>query len=228
MRKRTSYRRRIKKIKTRRMQRQKGGQQPPPTFHVFIPSGGRPSLKALLDSLKPQLTERDALTLVFDGEDAPKKATYNEDWLNGLKCAKKVIVHTPRINKWSHGLQNEYQNRIAPETTFIMYADDDDTYLPGAFDTLRQKCVNPECLYIAKMTYENDRNKVIPRDTNILLGNIGTPNGIIPFKDAFKSKWGLEYGGDFTYYNDLKTKVKTIEFLPDIIYLVGQDQGDVQ
>ncbi len=231
---RRRLKRKSRKVVRRRLQqrkrptrRQRGGQQPPPTFHVFIPSGGRPSLKALLDSLKPQLTERDALTLVFDGEDAPKKATYNEDWLNGIKCAKKVIVHTPRINKWSHGLQNEYQNKITPETTFIMYADDDDTYLPGAFDTLRAKCVNPECLYIAKMTYADDRNKVIPRDTNIVLGNISTQNGIIPFKDAFKSKWGMRYGGDFDYYNDLKTKVKTIEFLPDIIYLVGVDQGDV-
>ena len=216
------------RLSFRKTVRQRGGQSFVPTFHVFIPSGGRPSLKALLDSLKPQLKEGDAVTVVFDGEDAPKKASYTEDWLNGFVCSKKVIIHSPRINKWSHGIQNEYQNKISPETTFLMYADDDDTYMPDAFQNLRSKCVNPECLYIAKMTYASDRNKIIPRDTSIAFGNIGTPNGIIPFKDAFKSKWGMRYGGDFDYYNDLQSKVKCVEHIDSIIYLVGVDQGDVQ
>jgi hypothetical protein len=224
---RNSRRKSIRTRRARSSKTQRGGSDIVPTFHIFIPSGGRPSLKNMLDSLKPQLKEKDAITIVFDGEDAPIKAQYTDTWLDGFICSKKVIVHTPRINKWSHGIQNEYQNKISPETTFILYADDDDTYMPNAFDILRAKCTKFNCLYIAKMTYTSDKSKIIPKDTAIVEGNIGTPNGIIPFRDAFKSKWGMRYGGDFVYYNDLKDKVECIEFLPDILYLVGPDQGDV-
>jgi hypothetical protein len=66
-----------------------------------------------------------------------------------------------------------------------------------------------------------------PLTTDITLGLVGLPSGITPFDDAPKSRWGENPQGDFDYYNDLKTKVASIEFLPDIIYQVGQDQGDV-
>ena len=58
---------------------------PIPTFHVLIATAGRVSLKNLLDSLKDELTERDAITVVFDGADAFTKSTYEDSWINEHK-----------------------------------------------------------------------------------------------------------------------------------------------
>ena len=200
-----------------------------PTFHVLIPSGGRKSLRYMIDSLKPQLMAGDAVTVVFDGQDAHRRSGFNPSWFHGFSATANVAVQEPRIGYWSHGLQNKYTPLLKPVTTFIMNADDDDTYLPGSFDKLRRKCLDPECLYITRMSHINNPFYVVPRDTGPLRsGNIGTPNGIVPFKDAAKVKWGLHYGGDFTYYNALKDHVKRIQHLPDVIYAIGQEQGDVR
>jgi hypothetical protein len=200
-----------------------------PTFHILIPSGGRPSLKAMLDSLKPQLQAGDAVTVVFDGgEEARKKAGFTDEFMSGFTCKTKTIDHTPRLNQWSHGIQNAYQT-IEWGTTFVMYGDDDDTYVEGAFDILRKKCTDANCLYIAKMSNMNFPGLVIPNgDNGIRFGNIGTPCGIIPVKDVAKVKWGLRYGGDHDYYSELQHKVDRLEHLPDIIYKIGRDQGDVK
>ena len=221
--------RKIKKGSRRykkRQRRQRGGAVP--TFHVVIPSGGRPSLKAMLDSLKPQLQSGDAVTVIFDGgEEARKKAGFTDKFMSGFTCKTATVDHTPRINKWSHGIQNAYQS-LPWGTTFVMYGDDDDTYTESAFATLRMKCTDPNCLYIAKMKYVSKPDIIPGGDNGIRLGNIGTPCGIIPVNDVAKAKWGLCYGGDFDYYNELQHKVKKLEHLPDIIYTVGPEQGDVK
>ena len=216
-----------KNRKRKTLRKYRGGSVP--TFHILIPSGGRPSLKGMLDSLKPQLQKDDAVTVIFDGgQEARKKAGFTEDFMSGFTCKTNVIDHTPRLNQWSHGIQNAYQN-IAWGTTFVMYGDDDDTYTDTAFDTLRKKCTDINCLYIAKMTYVDNPGSIIPNgDNGIRFGNIGTPCGIIPVNDVAKVKWGLLRGGDFHYYNELQHKVKRLEHLPDIIYKVGPDQGNVK
>ena len=38
-----------------------------PTFQYLIATIGRPSLQVMIDSLLPQLSKRDCLTVVFDG-----------------------------------------------------------------------------------------------------------------------------------------------------------------
>lgn len=205
-------------------QKQRGGAATP-TFHVLIRSGGRPSVKRMLDSLRPQLVAGDAVTLVFDGPAAFEKSGYSPSWIKGFHSKVNVITHPTNLGHWGHGIANEYQGKLAPETTFVMHADDDDQYLPGAFDILRKKCVNPECLYIARM--RNKDGLVIPRDSGPLrFANIGTPNGIIPFSKRDEAKWGLHFGGDFNYYLGLSSKVKCIEHIIDVIYEVIHDQGE--
>jgi len=196
-----------------------------PTFHILISTGGRPSLKEMLDSLKGELTERDAITVVFDGSEAKEKSTYNESWLEGHQAKINIIEQDPNLGFWGHAIRNKYIPDLSPKTTFILNADDDDIYIGGSFDILRKKCNDPDTLYISKMNYHESHKDfplVIPRpDTNdITYGNVGTPNGIIPFLDAKKSIFTHVHGGDYEYYHGLKDKVKNIVFLDDIIYTV--------
>lgn len=191
-----------------------------PTFHILIATGGRPSLKRMLDSLKDELLENDAVTIVFDGPDALKKSTYDSSWTTDFKCTINIIEQNPGLGYWGHGARNKYQGQLTPKTTFIMNADDDDEYVSGSFNLLRKKCINPNTLYISKMGYINN-SKIIPsQNKDIVRSDIGTPNGIIPFNIAASATWELRYGGDFDYYNILQTHADMIEFLDIITYMI--------
>jgi hypothetical protein len=196
-----------------------------PTFHILIATGGRPRLLNMLNSLKNELTASDAITIVFDGPDARGKSGYNDDWVRNHKCVVKTLDQIPNLGAGIGGepIRNNYQGLLNPVTTYIMHADDDDVYLEGSFNVLREKCRDPHILYIARM--QGLKNVIIPRedDTRMWAGNIGSPNGIIPFNDAAKASWGIMRGGDCIYYNDLQNKVKEVQYLPDIIYKVLQE-----
>ena len=192
-----------------------------PTFHILIATAGRPTLKKLLDSLKSELRESDAITIVFDGPGAKEKSGYDESWFSGHMSQHTVIVQDPNLGAAGHPVRTKYQTLLTPETTYIMHADDDDEYIKGSFEKLRNMCSDSEVLYIAKMRYSDKPGLVIPsQNTEIVQDDIGTPNGIIPFHSAGKAEWALRYGGDFNYYNDLQNEVKDVVFLDTIIYTV--------
>jgi hypothetical protein len=192
-----------------------------PSFHILIATAGRSTLKNLLDSLKNELLEKDAITVVFDGPGAKEKSGYDDSWFSGHASHHNIIVQDPNLGATGHPIRTKYQTMLSPETTYLMHADDDDEYIEGSFKNLREHCKDPEVLYIAKMNYSDDTDSVIPsKNKKIVQDDIGTPNGIIPFKSAGNAEWALNYGGDFNYYNDLQKKVKSIVFLDDIIYTV--------
>jgi hypothetical protein len=219
---------------TRRRKRG-GGQATSPTFHVVIGTAGRPSLKGMIESLKSELRAGDGLTILFDGKRAKAKSGYADEWVADVPFAVKTIEQVPGLKYFGHPLLNKYIPTISPKTTYMMFADDDDSYISGSFDKLRGLCTDPEILYISKMEYTGHREGIIPKPETIQIerGNIGKPNGIIPFRDASKSEFVYNkngntkyYTGDFDYYNNLKDKVKAVVFLDTVVYKVGGDQGN--
>jgi hypothetical protein len=193
-----------------------------PTFHILIATNGRPSMIKLLNSLRDQLNENDAVTIVFDGPDAYNRSEYNDSWISDFKSKVNIIIQEKNTGFWGHPIRQKHVSILNPKTTFIMNADDDDYYLPDSFDKLRKKCIDPNTLYIAKMDYLNNLDLVIPKQNEkIINSDIGNPNGIIPFDMASYGTWGHTYTGDFDYYNTLQNHVKNIVFLDDIIYRVN-------
>jgi len=198
---RRAVKKRHYKNKRRTLRRQLGGNptapsvQTVPTFHIIIATAGRPSLKGLLDSMKGQLRKGDAITMVFDGPGAKGKSGFNNGWLNGMEAVVNVFEENPALGMWGHNIRTKYQNMPKPRTTYIMHADDDDTYTAGAFDALRLKCVDPAILYIAKMNSLSKPDVLIPRQNEkIVESDIGTPCGIIPFDKASGGVWEHSYG----------------------------------
>ena len=179
-----------------------------PSFHVLIATIGRPTLQAMLDSILPFLTRDDHLTIVFDGV-APTN-------INTETKGRVHIYHEETaLGSFGHGIRNTYASRLE-RTDFVMHADDDDTYEPGAFESLRELCTDPTTLYIARMQIVNSR--IIPVEDEICNTNVGTPNGIVPYGLNTQAKWGLEFGGDFAYYSDLKCMATKVVFLKPVIY----------
>ena len=197
-----------------------------PTFHVVIATAGRPELRNMIDSLKEQLKENDALTVIFDGKSAKKNAGYTDAWTADMKCKVHIIEQIPGLKHYGHHSINKYLPLLATETTYVMFADDDDTYSNGAFDTLRTKCTDPDILYVAKFKIGVDTLIPPAGFKTIEVDKIGKVNGIIPFKKRAEALIGTtSYTGDFEYYRDLQKKVKGVEFLDDIIYLVNETKN---
>jgi hypothetical protein len=167
----------------------------------------------MLDSLSPQLTEKDCVTIVFDGfSTIPIFDTSN------FKCNVHMYCEPVVLGFYGHGIRNKY-SRILEPRDFVMHADDDDTYIPESFEKLRNICISTNMLYIARM---NSNGTIIPRsDNKIYLGNIGTPCGIIPYELNTKGNWEHRYCGDGIFYIQLE-KYVIPTFLNEIIYMVGK------
>jgi len=188
------------------------------TFNILLATIARPTLVNMLNSLKNELLEDDCLTLVFDG----CKEKYTE-CLSEFKCKINIFEEPVALGFWGHAIRTKYADILEPRT-FIMHADDDDTYVEGSFDKLRASCVNPTTLYISKM-FGRGNDGIIPRNNVIRAGNIGTPNGIIPYELNKKSSWGNNTFGDGGFYEAIEKQqvslANEIIFLPDIIYRVN-------
>ena len=57
-----------KKSKKKSFKRMKGGSVP--TFHILLCTAGKPEINAMVVSLKNELLEGDAITIIFDGPTA--------------------------------------------------------------------------------------------------------------------------------------------------------------
>lgn len=197
-----------------------------PTFHILIATAGRKTLINMLDSLKNELTGDDAITIVFDGDGSKSSSEISPEKLEGHKAHINIIEQRPNLGFWGHAIRNKYQGILSPTCTFIMHADDDDVYISGSFDKLRKLCIDPNTLYVARMerTYKRDiPNDFIPaidKPNIIEIGNIGTPNGIIPSAIASKGEWGYACGGDGHYYTVIKDYVNNVVFVDVTAYLV--------
>ena len=191
-----------------------------PTFNILIATIGRNSLEILIESLCDQLKENDCITIIFDNNKIRKIKNIKK-----LKCKVVIINEIKKLGYWGHGIRNKYAS-LLQKKDFILHADDDDTYFPGAFDKLRKLCIDKDVIYIARIII---KEKLLPdpKIKTISIGNISTQCGIIPYKYNNKSKWGDFYGGDARFYLGL-VKVSIIKFIDACIYNYGNKIGNLR
>lgn len=190
------------------------------TISVFITTIGRPTLNRMLLSLVNELTEKDTLYIFIDGKDneAKSKLIIN-NVVDLFVCEVIIVVEDEQLGYWGHGLRNKYQSQLKGD--YIMHADDDDSYIEGSFNKIREKINNSEnddIIFYYKF-YTNFSLKYFVWNAPIIaLGNIGTPSGIIPNKPDLFGEWGYLHGGDYLFYKSCKFKRE--EFVDEIIYKV--------
>jgi len=185
-----------------------------PTFNILVATIGRDTLEKLIESLVDQLTENDCLTIVFDNNTIREVNNVEK-----LKCKIIIINEENKLGYWGHGIRNKYAS-LLDKKDFILHADDDDFYLPNSFGKLRKECLNTNVLYITKIIKNN--KFIIPSNrADIIIGNIGTPCGVIPYQYNIQGNWGYFYGGDGKYYVDLIKKIGGFIRLNIIIYKCG-------
>jgi hypothetical protein len=196
-----------------------------PTFHVLLATIGRPTLRAMLDSLRPQLRPGDALTVVFDGADpAPCLG-----WLDGFGCRVAAFAEQQRLGDHGHAVRTRYSGRLEPATTFVVHADDDDVFAPGAFDVLRAAAAEPDTLYVYRFG-DPRTGAIVPRDPRgsaaafgrhrVFENNIGTPCGVIPWGLRAAAPWPGGVGGDARYFVAVAALARRVALIDEVLYVI--------
>jgi len=182
------------------------------TFQLLIATIGRPTLVNQLESLVNQLQECDCLTVVFDGLEIQDLPIFKK-----FTCELVLYSELKALGYWGHGIRNKYAS-LLQKRDFVLHGDDDDIYAPNSIESIRNKCLDTDILYIARM--KDPKLGFLPKEHVIRFCNIGTPCGIIPFAINQKAIWVTRHGGDADFYQAVQTFAKQVVFLDDVIYIV--------
>ena len=195
------------------IRRTKEGFEDIPSFHILMATMGKESIFKMLDSLKKQLRKNDYLTIVFDGPELPNVDKIKQ-FTSDFNCKVNVIVEDTNLGYWGHAIRNKH-NQLPGD--FVFHIDDDDNIASDCMETLRKTCKNQNTIYIFKM---NNKGDIIWNTKEIILGEIGTPMGIIPVKLNSTSVFTYKYGGDYDFYKKLEENGNQIEYVDKVIYIV--------
>lgn len=186
-----------------------------PSLHVLIATKGRESLVRMLQSLQPQLETQDHVTVIFDALDEDNVYGTVEEYLKEFSCSCTLVMEPVNLGHWGHGVRDKYRVLAGD---FVLHADDDDAYTENAMNILRNECVDPDTLYIFKMQYAD--GNTIWKEPELLYGGIGTPMGVVPSQYNAQVGWGKHFGGDYSFYQALERRVRKVEYVDQVIYLV--------
>lgn len=201
------------------------------SFNIILTTSGRRnqtkssrlSLSKMLESIAPQLSQIDHLTVISDGGHSRV-----EDALKGVTClcTKRHIANKEPLGFWGHGSRTRWQNEL--DGDFHLNGDDDDIYDPSAMQIIRQHVseVGPgKHLLVFHMIRRWDGVvELIPAPGTAIIREkvIGTPCGVYS-KIPNMPTWHGKYGGDASFYVSLAERMN-VSFFPQVIYQVGQDE----
>lgn len=181
------------------------------SFHILIPTMGRDSIFNTLESFKTQLNENDYLTIVFDGSNLPNINNVKK-FISTFSCNSNVIVEEQNLGYWGHAIRNKYNNLPGD---FVFHVDDDDDITFNCMDTIRKNCENKNTIYVFKMKLIH--GDIVWKTKEIILGQIGTPSGIIPTHINSTSLFTYRCGGDYDFYKKLEKDKNNIIYVDEII-----------
>lgn len=161
---------------------------------IVIATIGRPSLHRTLESLQGQLRDLDEVLVVGDGDPENAGRMFRASGLPGryipIEGPNGDYGHTPR-------------NKAMPQALgkHLLFIDDDDTYLPGAMDSVRRAIIeHPDRPILFKMKRPDKRfNDVLWTKRRVELGNVSTQMIVAPNTPAKLGVWGHRYAGDFDF-----------------------------
>jgi hypothetical protein len=196
------------------------------SFHVLIATIGKESLFQMLESLRCQLEERDYLTIVYDAKDVDGTLGRLPEVLKEFRCHHEVVVEPVNLGFLGHGIRNKH-NVLTGD--FVLHADDDDVYLPDAFEAIRRTCRDVSTLYIFRALVPDIsiREGILITGRPFQLGHITTGMGVVPSQWNSRSTWAYRYGGDFDFYNGLFQTMPKTKFVRHTIYQHRPNEGTV-
>jgi hypothetical protein len=200
------------------------------SFNVIITTTGRYTLPVFFDSLAPQLTSDDYITLISDKADWHVHVAQVFSHVR-CNCTKLLIENAAPLGWWGHGSRNKWQRTLPG--AYHLHADDDDLYTPNAFATIRRHVTDLQPrLYIFRMIRRWDGivNLIPPMSvkhpSQIRPRAVSTQCGVIRAVPELYREWAYLYGGDGHFYKDLVESFGygNVTLVPEVIYQLGQNE----
>lgn len=183
------------------------------SFNVVIATAGRKTLKRAVESILPQLSEEDFITVIYDG------CPVDDRLFNQAKCTVNLYHEPKALGHWGHGARNKYQDNLPGD--YILNGDDDDIWTPDAMKKIREHCTEKK-LYIFQFSFNGCGFPMTPGYLG--RGKCGTPNGVYANIGSFP-EWATVYGGDGDFYEKLAKRIEP-EWVKKIIYIVRPKRGE--
>jgi hypothetical protein len=157
-------------------------------FSVIVATVGRVSLTRALQSLADQpLAAGDEVLVV--GQEIPGIVD------EAARFGCRFLACPPGAN-W--GSLERRRGMTHATGTHLVFLDDDDVFLPGAFAAMREACAaHPGRPLMFRMIAP--WGETLWREPVVREGNHGTPQFVTPNDPARLGHWGTRYAGDFDF-----------------------------
>ncbi|HEY2252846.1 MAG TPA: glycosyltransferase [Planctomycetaceae bacterium] len=164
-----------------------------PRLSVIVTTTGRDSLPATLASIRAQrLLDGDEVLLVHDAEAGIKSIIA---WDQAQLPGQMLVLAGGPHGDW--GAAARTAGQVRARGSHLLWQDDDDIYLPGAFDVIRREIAgSPDDILLFRLAYPG--GKLLWRFPVIQCRNVSTQMYVVP-RAAQLGKWGSHYQGDFEF-----------------------------
>lgn len=162
---------------------------------IIIPTVDRMSLRNTLMSIRNQTLETgDEILVISDGP-----SIFARDIWKLVGLPGKFEELPWQTGDW--GASPRHRGMELAEGDYLMFIDDDDTYLDGAIATVRGVINNAQKVpHLFRMYHEH--GLVLWADPEIRLANVSTQMFVVPNDKDKLGKWTEEYEGDFYFIED--------------------------
>ncbi len=169
-----------------------------PTFSIIIPTIGRPALRQALESIMDQVGDHDEVILVG----ADTEFVRDEAALVGAR----VIPYPPAGD---YGYTERWIGITQAVCSHLVFLDDDDVYLPGAFDAMRAEIAQePDRPILFKMIAP--WGEELWRDKGVLIeGDFGGAQFVCPNRPGKLGRYSTRYEADYDFI------ISTIAYYPE-------------
>ena len=170
-----------------------------PTFSIIIPTIMRASLPATLDSIRHAgVGPGDEVLIVVDTahQNGYAPAGFNDAVAALVATGAGVRILQPNDARGGWGGPARNHGVGLARGSHLLFIDDDDTYRPGALETIRALVADaPGSMHVWRMRARGGR--VLWGAPRMAQGNIGTPMFTVPRGAA--GQWTSRYEGDFDF-----------------------------
>ena len=134
-----------------------------------------------------------------------------------MRPGDELLVDVNDDAPWGHKARNRMMPRAEGDT--LLFLDDDDTYVAGAFDTVRAAVLaEPDRVHVFRMRYQNGAE--LWRIRHVECGNVSTQMVAIPNRPGQLGHWGDRYEGDFDFISSTVRLCGEPVWHEDVIALV--------
>lgn len=189
---------------------------------VIVPTIGRATLSATLDSIYEQKGPHDEVICVAD--DAQGGA--RDAWAHAIRWRDRPSFHFCTLTAGDRGNTARNHALTLAGGTHVCFLDDDDTYLPGALHAM-QVAANGT-LVVFKMDSTVNGNGIVWKTPELRFCNLGTPCLLAP-NLAEHPDWRPhlgDSGADFAYAQQVADRVG-VNWDPTLVAVVRPHERHV-